>query len=497
VGKPAEPSPLLLHVLLLLSALGVLLSWGTLAVVHLNDAHHLDTPSGVSIGLAYYLNQGRLYPEVFDGATYGGTRHMPLFFTCQAGLARLTGEYLFAGKLLSLLAATACGALLFFVLRHQGCPASVALALPALAAADTVGFAAGTNVRVDLLAALWQVAALAVAGGRRSRSSALLAAGFCVLGVLTKVNSLWAPLGILCYSWRRDRRWCALFAVCWVCTLAVAAALLHFGTSGRMLANFRVIAEPLGTLLPLLLKSPFRLLLFIAKDSPLLFLLTPLVAAEFYLARAGRRLTAYHYGLFFCVPLLLITFTDRGTVSNHLIDLVLLAVLLVGNLWKALEPWRGPAGSRSFVMLVVLWGLWGLWAGNLGHASRDLLLNSCGGLSLRPYKPLEGLIADDEAVLSEVTLVSVARGRPPVVLDSYTFAYLARSDPAAVQELAERVRRKEFTHVVLRERVDLNTEEAVNHFRIHFGPTVRDALRAAYRFERDAEGLSLFVPRDE
>src|SRR5262249_50781414 len=156
-----------------------------------------------------------------------------------------------------------------------------------------------------------------------------------------------------------------------------------------------------------LLKSPFRILLFIAKDCPLLFLLLPLVAVELYRSRAQRRLTVYHYGLFCCAPLLLVTFADRGTVSNHLIDLVLLGVLLVGSLWKSWEPGRGLAGGRSFVALVVLWGLWGLWAVNLGHASRDLLVSAREGLSLRPYKPLDGLIADDETVLSEDTLVSV------------------------------------------------------------------------------------------
>jgi hypothetical protein len=420
---------------------------------------------------------------------------MPLYFAAQAGVARLTGDYLLAGKLLSLLAAAACGALLFAVLLRAECPWALALGLAGLTLADTVGFNATTTVRADLLAALWQVAALAVASGRPTRISALFAAALGVLGVLTKVSALWGPLAIVAFSWRRDRRWCALFAACWLGALILAVAALHFGTGGRMLANFRVASEPVGAFLLLLLKSPFRMLLFIAKDCPLLFLLTPFVAVEVCRAWREARLTVYHYGLFFCAPLLLVTFADRGTVSNHLIDLVLLSVVLVGLLWRSLGPWQGVAGGGpALVLLAVLWGLWLLWAGNLGHAARDLLTHAHGGFSWRPYKPLAAQIGDDESVLTEDALIEVSRGHRPVVLDPYMLTYLEQRQPDAVARLAERLRAREFAHVVLRGRPDLPAGEE-DRYRQHFGPTVVGAIREAYQFDAEAEGLYLFKPR--
>jgi hypothetical protein len=490
--------PTVLPLLLLLSALGVLLSYAALGVVHLNDATNVDIPSGANIGLAYYLNHGLLYPEVYDGEAYGGTRYMPLFFTLQAGLARLTGEYLVAGKLLALLAAAAAGVVLFIALRRLDCPAALALALAALALADRVGFNAGTTIRADLLAAVWQLAALAVVSKRLASANVLVAAGLCVLGVLTKASALWGPLAILVYAFRRERRAGLLFAACWLGTLIVAAALLHFGAAGRMLANFRVAGEPPGTMLLLLAKSPFRMLLFIAVDSPALLLLTPLLVVELFRAWGQQRLTVYHHGLFFCVPLLLVTFADAGTVSNHLIDLVLLTVVLMGCLWKSLGPWRGLGeGGPALVLLAALWGLWTMWAATLGHATRDLLthLLSSGGSLSQPYKPLAGVIADDEAVLTEDTLIAVARGRRPIVLDAYMLAYLERRNPEAVRALAERIRRREFAHLVLRARPDLDDADDRNYYRIHLGPTVAAAIRDAYRFERMVEGRNVFAPR--
>jgi hypothetical protein len=118
-------------VLLVLGSAAVLVLCAAVLVAHLNDPRELDHTSGVWFALAWHVNHGRVYPEVYDGSLYGGTRYMPLYFLAHAGLARGTGEYLMAGKALSLLVALACWALLFIALRQGGCPAPASIGLTA------------------------------------------------------------------------------------------------------------------------------------------------------------------------------------------------------------------------------------------------------------------------------------------------------------------------------------------------------------------------------
>jgi len=70
--------------LVLLAAAVVLGSYAVLAVVHSGDRYQLNGTSGVYAGLAMNLNHGICYPELYDGARYGGTRYMPLQFVLHA-----------------------------------------------------------------------------------------------------------------------------------------------------------------------------------------------------------------------------------------------------------------------------------------------------------------------------------------------------------------------------------------------------------------------------
>src|SRR5713101_2994738 len=103
---------------LVLASLVVLLSYAVVATAHLSDRYQVNFISGIYTTLAARFNDGTFYPELYDGEHYGGTRYMPLPFVLQAVLARLTGDYLVAGKLLTYgLAAALCVQLLLILKR--------------------------------------------------------------------------------------------------------------------------------------------------------------------------------------------------------------------------------------------------------------------------------------------------------------------------------------------------------------------------------------------
>ncbi|HTU17850.1 MAG TPA: hypothetical protein VMG10_07270 [Gemmataceae bacterium] len=500
VARPAACDRLatFLAVVLTLEALLVFVSFALVSLSRLNDRRGLDHVSGVWIGLSCHLNHGTLYPAVYDGQTYAGTRYMPGYFTAHALLARVTGEYQVSGKVLSLLVMAACWMLVYRILRGAGCSTSLALALAALGPVSSLGLEAASTIRGDALAVLWQLSALAAAAQDRSRSHAAGAALLCTLAVFTKVTALWAPLAITCYYWPRDRRYVFVFLAVWLTSLFAGLAALHLIISGRMLDNFRVIAESSGGRLLLLFKSPFRLLRFL-KGSSLLMLLTPFLVLEIVRAIRQRRLTVYHYGCLCCLPILLLIYGDRGTTANHLIDLVVLAPLLMGFLWSSTAGWTSrQTGLPALVVTAILWALATLWSDNLGVCLRDTF---AVGPSRAATAPNAGqlaavLLGERGLILAEDPAIVVARGQVPVVLDPYMLPYIEKKHPEWIAALARRIHNKEFACIVLSYRLDLDPEVNEGWYRILFGQTIAGAIRVNYRFAGQADGRCVYAPAD-
>lgn len=174
--------------LLFVAALVVLLSYAIIAIAHVRDRYQVNFVSGVYAGLAMHLNSGTFYPPLYDGATYGGTRYMPLQFSLHAGRWCLTGEYLFSGKLLTCLLAVALFSQLYFIGRKLQCGRSVALALASLVVLTDPGLTALTTIRGDLLPVVLQLGAIQLLLGGTTWRRILLAGMFCTLALLAKVG---------------------------------------------------------------------------------------------------------------------------------------------------------------------------------------------------------------------------------------------------------------------------------------------------------------------
>jgi hypothetical protein len=59
--------------------------WLFLALSHLRDRYGVLHVQGAWMNLAKYANERVLYPRLFDGQHYGGTRWMPLPILLNAG----------------------------------------------------------------------------------------------------------------------------------------------------------------------------------------------------------------------------------------------------------------------------------------------------------------------------------------------------------------------------------------------------------------------------
>jgi hypothetical protein len=481
-----------------LAAFAVLASLGVVVAGHLADRYRLNFVSGVYAGLAERLNDGAFYPALYDGEHYGGTRYMPLSFAPHAGLARLTGEYILSGKLLTLALSVILCVQLYRILRGFGCARGVALALAGAALLTNPGFLACTTIRGDLLPVVLQLAALQVARGGKSAPRAAVAGILCTLALLTKLTAAWAPLSVAGAYLIKDRRAAAVFLATWLGTLSAALAGLHYGTSGRMLDNFRAVSAA-GVQGLTAFKAPVAMFARLGRGGAAEALLVPLALVGCVVAARRKQFTVYHAALLLALPITLAIFTDVGADYNHLLDVLVLAVPAAGSLWAALPAAdRASAVLRAGLAAATCWVLFMGWTAVLGEPLREVVSVWRGqSASHYPAKPLAGLVGDRDALLSEDPWVAISRGQAPRVLDPCALAALTRTRPDLTDDLVRRIEAGAFDRVVLRQHDDEaeGGDDGEWQDRI-FGRPILHAIRSRYRLQARAQGYCVYVPAE-
>jgi hypothetical protein len=478
-GEPVVVRPVLRRWLALLLAgvaAAVLLSWVLLAVVHVDDRYLVNAgflESALQGGnssvwmVQASAGQDSPYPPLYDGRSYGGSRYAPLPLLAWTAAASLTGDYLVAGKLLTYLVAVSLLGLALAVTRRLSRSTAVALLLTSSILVAIPGLVATASTpRGDAMALLFQLLAVVLVD-RSSDGRACAGAGaLCALAVFSKLSAVWGPLAIVVWLLlRRDRRRLPLFlGVFVVLSLALfgAAQLL---SDGRMLTNFQatLFADTgAGSAI-----APLRLLQLLAQAAPATALLLPFSLLA-----------------------------DGGAQANHLIDVVVLVPVVVGDLWS-----RVAVGLSELSLLAVAVGLVAVWAVvlgyglNLQHDVREAAASALGRGGGQQYdaEPLRGYVDDGDAVLSEDPYVPLSIGQRPVVLDPWMLAILGRRHPGWVTDLARRVDAQEFDDVVLAQRL----ETAPDHYRrTIFGEPVMSAVCRHYRFAAQVRGYWLYVPAE-
>jgi hypothetical protein len=468
-------------------------SWVFVGVVGLSHRDPSDVP-GVWMALAAYVNHGSIYPALYDGVHYGGTRYMPLFFLLHGSLARLTGEYLVSGHIVAIASGSLLLGILVLALRRIGCTTLVALGFASLILLTPTGMLVTTTVRADALPSALQLGGLYLASRRSSTKLIVVSALPCALAVFAKSSALWAPLAIGTWLALR-RRWrdLALFAALYVALVGVGLIGLQYVSDGRFLANI--------TALTFTGSDPFRsgfaaigtTLGFLRQFAPLTWALIGLALASLLLKITDRAIQPYDLAFVFAVVITFVVISDPGTGHNQLIDIVALTVLLVGELWKRVES-RVPSaeGVRLMIATMVLWTALSTFALDMRPEVVDAAQMI---LSPRP-QPTIGEILRRElpgtTLLSEDPAIPVLLGRLPVVLDPWVLLRFEERHPSWVEDLADRIAAQEFDAVLLR----FNLEDAQGRawYRDqHFGSRVVDAIEGAYCWSGVVDGFQVYT----
>lgn len=479
----------------------ILAGLALITAVHVDDLYRVSHVSGTWMALAQYLGDGTLYPPLYDGERYGGTRFMPLQILLHGGLAELTGDYLVSGKLLAFAIGAGLLGTLFTVLRTRfGVPLWLALALLAALVPTQTGLTAMTSIRGDALPVALQLGAILTLSRWSTRRGAVAAGLLCAAALMSKISALWAPVAIVIWLFARDRQRLPSFLVAFVASTMAAFGSLELATDGRFSDNVLGLATSALEDPSAVGKAVFtKPLAFLDSDASAISILLPLALADVVLAVRARKLVIEHIAFAASVLVTLGLMADMGVVSNHLLDLEVLTLLLVGHLWAVHGR---PAETGSFVAVLVpiaiLWAAIGSYVIDMHPDVKAAMQLAGGGSPTYSAEPLAGVVATNSRVLSEDPTVVVTRGRHPTVLDPFMLLRIVRRHPPWGADLVRRLDRHEFDRVVLRtDHVGPNGEIDVAHprwKREHFGRLIIAAIARNYRLESLTVEYAVYAP---
>jgi hypothetical protein len=474
--------------------LAVILVVGALAqaLIHLRDLSHINHITGIWVTLAQSLREGVFYPPVEQDGHYAGTRYVPVFFVLVSGLSEITADYVVAAKLAALLAVVTLLGVIFAATRGVTGRSADGLVTMAVFLAFLEGRDALLSPHADALAVALSVGGLLLCARERPGKATLVAAALLfALAVLTKVTSVPGPAAGCVTLFFRDRRSGLLLAGLTGAFAAGGLLAVDALSGNRFLDNLRAVSSG-GELGESLHTAPAALLGTL-KQSAHFSLVVPIVlpVAAFALARHAmeRRFCTWDWYSLFAWVSAAVVLTVPGTDRNHLLELEVSAVLVLAA-WlrpdEHLQPTRTELVARGVIVAAIVLALVRdarAWAGG---PEPDAV----------PTPVLVEELAGEGPLLSEDATAPVLLGRRPVLLDPYSYRVLIERGRVNPNELAGRVRRREFTALVLlRDLHDPNHPLNPPYNQMHFGAMVTDAIREEYQLERRTGPYYVFRPR--
>jgi hypothetical protein len=494
---------ILISGLLIFVSLSAFAAWGLIASAYVDDRYLPNyVAAGTRMALARYVNHGVLYPPLYDGSVYGGTRFMPLPILLHAAVARFTREYLLSWNLLNYFMLAAVLIVVFILLRRLRCPLPLSLILTACLLVTDPGFDASFLMLGDTLPTLFQLVAIATVAERAGGRRVVVGAALSALAFASKLSAAWGPISIILWLFAYSRRRLALFCGTYLAFVSGLMIAFHLASRGQIFTNvFGLSLAGVGGA-GAAIDSPTRLLRILFLETPALWTLLPVAVLAAVAALGQRDVSIYEIAFLCQLPILLVVFTDIGVGNNQFFDLAVLSVLVIGrgagNLSRAaIGAEASPARSRALRLIPGIVGLMLVWVTGTALVVlipdvRTAFASITNRGAAANERPLEGWATPDMDILSEDPYIPVALDQTPIVLDPFMFPRVARRERGAVDNLVRRIEAQEFDLVVLM----LPLEEDGWWANFHFGGNVIDAVRRAYVFSGRADGYYIYRPSE-
>ena len=406
--------------------------------------------SHIWTALAWDFAHGEFYRSPLGPNGYGGTRYMPLLFVAHGLLIRAHVDAIRAGVMLMQGSVIAAAAALFVALRSLNVSARLALGLACTVCGTVIYQQYCTDLDPDYAAAALGVSAIAFtvgSDGHNGVNGLAVACMVVVLAALTKVTAIAYVAPIAAWLAVRGRIQAAVsVALGTAALLAVAVVSIEIASHGQFGEGFRAtVSGGMG------MSDVWRAVPKFARE----IVLDPFVGAPFAMAcwcvvaaARRRRLTIADATLVTTAAVTLIIFASPGTVGNHLVDLHIASVMVIG---VALA--QGTLSPRPAVVLFAALAV------ALAAISIPIPRIPSVIATLRAQGPPSRAVVraiHDEFLppgthyLSTDPVIEVLNDQRPLVLDAFNLNRFFREGAPAGRDVERRIRHHDFQVIVVR-----------------------------------------------
>ena len=454
----------------------------------------IDHPAGVMIAMATDLTHGVFYRPLFGFEGYGGTRYFPLYFVLHASLLKLHVPILAAAYLLSLGAALALLLGMVCLLVRLGVEKWFAAAITGTLLASVSAQYAIVSPHADGLASALNVWGLAtIVRPNLSGRRIMVAAVLFVLAWSAKLTMGFGLIvAVLWLAHTGLKRRAVQLAAATTAGYALIAVLVIGCSEGRIIRIFAACALPATGWKRFLEGPAFMVWNVLPGDLTILllaFAAVTLLTGE--LLESPAKCLKQLPALLFIATLIVTAciYGSPGTSGNHLLDLQIAALVLLG--WMASQSARLQKQLGTYALLLASLLPMGMATirGHLRQSASPPIMTS----GSRFQKVVDLARNSGKPVLAENPIIPILAGQSPYVLDPWMFTILQTQYPGFAQPLLECLRSRAFGLVVLVQ----NPETAYGrgwYATTHFGPGFTSALKDNYRLLSVIDGQFVYVP---
>lgn len=441
--------------------------------------------SAVWISLAQELLRGTLYRPIESALGYGGIRYAPLHFVLHSLGMTVVGNPIQSGFILTGIAAILTFSGFFYLLRSFGVRRALCFFFTILLLAPSSIQYALTTIRGDLLPvgfSLWGLYFFKSSQNEHPFKRTALSALLCSLAFLTKVTSLGAFIAISCVLiFKIKIKNSISFLMIFFGIVLISLGFIQFFSHGNFFHTFTSVA-PMGTQFSLVLRAPislFRSLLM----SDLMILFVAIIALSGLVQSGVGALKQLEWQFLIWTSLMtLVIFATPGVDYNHFIDLYVAVLFIVA---LQIETLALPLDLTLHLLAVSLFFIspYLFWKFSLDDRKQTKT-------SIRDVlKEInERALNQDQSILTDHSLINVVEGKPPYVLDFYSFGIFTSQNPRWGEKLAADLKRQAFRAVVLK--TDLSTPEG----RSYVGPILSQHLGESYYLNNKVGEFFIYFP---
>ncbi|HEY1921720.1 MAG TPA: glycosyltransferase family 39 protein [Tepidisphaeraceae bacterium] len=441
---------------------------------------------GTWLCMAADARDGVLYRPIISELGYGGTRYAPLFPLIIAAFMRLGIDPVVSGFIAGLIAAAIAITGLFALMKRLGTPTAIAAALAISVLAATCTRTIILGIKGDLLPAglaLWGLVFVVWSDEKRHSTLGLIVAGICfALALAVKVTSIFGiAAATIWLLFRRKYHEAAILALTWVLGVAVAVLVTQWASDGRAKAIFLICAGGGGNI-GRMLQGPNLLLHDVAHQDRTL--LAFWIISIFIIA-ATRQWTSLSAILLLVVTAgTILIYGSPGTHLNHLVDMNIAAILVIGTLSAKSRALHSPvlAVTLLFVILAAVACLRQI--GEIRRHDERGQINSALADTRTSIK--------DGPILSQDPLLPLIDGERPYMLDPFIFRAIRSRKPEIADQFWQDLDGRHFKAVVLHAPP---SDPAFSSNEGDFGPGFIDRLQRSYAPSSVHGSFYIFMPK--